>query len=468
MMKEDKGQEELKTAMLVSTSELNQDEKESLLDWTNKQGRILTCNGRAEEYYTPERGFSYATDECPHYHLIHKSTENFYNWAMEREKKSKSTSDEDRYELKITNNNPVCGTYFRPLFVGGWEHSTDDDEFVYNVQTNTLFIDLRVPKLGRRISSLKDGHGWGEYTDQELKLMARRHAFAGYTKWGMEKASPSAPPATLFSSTTERCVCTRHHCIDYNFVGVPRPRPNKWYAEMKHDKQTWKEWAYAKDEFGQHYYWERWERYERDGKGGGLVLALRKDLGLNTTSDTNDERDGIVVVVGDHFNYILDRKLKNKGARKGGSSAIQCIDGAIESDDRVLAESYMSMDAGHGLISNGWTIDCALHPWKEGTQFLTKDSISIILPEGEKDTDSTLLENVNVTSCKVVINGCTYNIYECNVTVEKLGMILRNSQHQKSAACANTSASTSTSSLDSILFHEDRSITACRKRKVDH
>ena len=48
---------------------------------------------------------------------------------------------------------------------------------------------------------------------------------------------------------------------------------------------VWKEWAYAKDNFGQHYYMERWERLE---EGNSLRLALRKREGI----------DGIVVVVG--------------------------------------------------------------------------------------------------------------------------------------------------------------------------
>lgn len=85
-------------------------------------------------------------------------------------------------------------------------------------------------------------------------------------------------------------VCTRFHCIDWNFVGVPRPLPNKWWVEMAQDKQKWKEWVYATNEDGQYYYCEHWQRLER-GDSNEVTLALRK-------SPSAEEPDGILVVVG--------------------------------------------------------------------------------------------------------------------------------------------------------------------------
>lgn len=43
-----------------------------------------------------------------------------------------------------------------------------------------------------------------------------------------------------------RLVATRHHAIDWNYVGRPRPRPNKWRVEMGPGGDTWKEWGFAK------------------------------------------------------------------------------------------------------------------------------------------------------------------------------------------------------------------------------
>lgn len=41
-------------------------------------------------------------------------------------------------------------------------------------------------------------------------------------------------------------MATRHHCIDWNYVGEPRPRPNKWRVEMGPGGDVWKEWGFAK------------------------------------------------------------------------------------------------------------------------------------------------------------------------------------------------------------------------------
>lgn len=40
------------------------------LNWTAKQGRILTANGQANVYYDADRGFPFSEDQLPHYHLM--------------------------------------------------------------------------------------------------------------------------------------------------------------------------------------------------------------------------------------------------------------------------------------------------------------------------------------------------------------------------------------------------------------
>lgn len=61
-------------------------------------------------------------------------------------------------------------------------------------------------------------------SDDELKLLARRHCFSGYSLLNAGPWSLQNPP-----------VCTRHHCMDWNFIGKMRPRPNKWRIEMNPD-----------------------------------------------------------------------------------------------------------------------------------------------------------------------------------------------------------------------------------------
>lgn len=45
----------------------------------------------------------------------------------------------------------IAGAWRRPLFVGGWTHSDDtseDGETTFNLQTASVFIDMRIPKAG--------------------------------------------------------------------------------------------------------------------------------------------------------------------------------------------------------------------------------------------------------------------------------------------------------------------------------
>lgn len=46
----------------------------------------------------------------------------------------------------------IAGAWRRPLFVGGWTHSDDISplagETTFNLQTPTVFLDMRVPKAG--------------------------------------------------------------------------------------------------------------------------------------------------------------------------------------------------------------------------------------------------------------------------------------------------------------------------------
>jgi len=73
---------------------------DSLLDWTNKQGRILTAEGKYLNYFTEDM---FQESELPHYHLVKGTThEAFEQFGRER-------GDE-----KLD----VCGAWTRPLFLG--------------------------------------------------------------------------------------------------------------------------------------------------------------------------------------------------------------------------------------------------------------------------------------------------------------------------------------------------------------
>lgn len=343
------------------------------LDWSAKQRRILTADGRADELYTKERGFDFDMTELPHYFLMQGDTRRVFG---------------DWQKTMPTAPSPIVGAWERALFCGDWEHSTSDDERTYNLQTATLFIDLRIPLsrstvLDCKATSLKELNG------EQLRYYARQHIFAGYSR--IESADDAPHQAN----------CARHHCIDWNFVGQGRSRPNKWWIDRHADGQRWKEWAYATSDNAQHYYMERWERLE--GGAASPLVALRKTTG----------RDGVLVIVGDHFNYCLDRQIKGKGSneQKNVVSLVELVDQAIAKDDLDTARSWLSMQGGHGRISTGWTIDCAIEFWREGSVLWTRDEVSVV---GERITD-----------CSVQWKSEEWRVFECNLaSVQDLEQLL--------------------------------------------
>eukprot|EP00934_Nitzschia_sp_Nitz4_P004576 Nitzschia sp. Nitz4//scaffold3_size479765//31760//32920//NITZ4_000012-RA/size479765-processed-gene-0.41-mRNA-1//1//CDS//3329550494//4566//frame0 len=330
------------------------------LEWTSKQGHCLTADGRALELYTPERGFPFSENELPHYHLIKGDThQTFAKW-----KKSQPPAS------------LVAGSWDRPLFCGGWNHTTNADERVYNVQTHNLFIDMRIPRtrelvLPNTVQSLE------ELTPEQLRLYARQHVFAGF----------SVP-----SREDGRDLCTRHHCIDWNFVGQGRPRPNKWWIHMDSDRRQWLESSYATDERGQYYYFERWQR--RAGDDLPIRLALRKAKGQG--------RDGVVVVVGDHFNYVFARELTGGESDFGQSSLVDLVDAAVAAGDLASARGYLSIEAGHGTVSSGWMLDCAIPLWNEGSKRLFPPCAEIRVVGGTID------------SCQVEWDGDLWDVLDCS------------------------------------------------------
>lgn len=326
--------------------------RERHLDWTAKQGRILTADGRANEYYCQERGFPYKEEELPHHYLI-----------------LGDTSFQDLRPCSF-----ICGAWSRAYFVGGWEYSSAQEETVYNVQTNSLFVDLRIPVTRKRLLP-STATSLADYTAEQLRIYARQHVFAGFS---------------VVSTEQERLVCVRHHCLDWNFVGIPRPRPNKWWIEkMNSYAEKWKEWAYATDNHGQNYYCEQWERLQ--GGESEPVLALRRE------HDSN--QDGIILVVGNHFNYIQGRVVGN-GSHKypNATSLVTLVDAALDAGDFATSLDWLGrIEAGHGC-THGWFIDCAIQPWKEGTRLFEKDGL--------------VVEGDDLRTCHVLWKGVRWNVFE--------------------------------------------------------
>ncbi|KAL1523150.1 hypothetical protein AB1Y20_018105 [Prymnesium parvum] len=298
--------------------------------WSKRQAWILTGGGRAESLYTEERGYPFEQGELPHHHLLASSTaEAFAIWRG----------------VGRRCPDAIVGAWRRTWFEGGGDRTTDADEACFNLQTPTIFIDLRIP------TSRPSFRGCGRLEDlsaAELRQLARQHVFCGYT-------------------LAHGDVCTRHHALDWNFVGVPRSRPNKWtVAPLQGATDAWVEASFALDDAGAPYYTECWERLTRGSPADGVVLAMR--------AAPESLRDSFVVIIGDHFSYI--RARPQPASQVGGaSSLVDLVDDAVNKGDRTLAESFLSLEAGHGTISSGWMIDASIHPWQQGTRFLNPTDI---------------------------------------------------------------------------------------------
>ena len=375
-----------------------------ILDWSAKQGRILTAEGKALQYYSQENGYPYRDDELPHHYVERGISHSiFRQWAIQDYKRESSSlpSVDCRNHVSPsaqTNDNihhnvssPIIGVWDRPLFAGKWEHSTNLDEIVYNIQTKTLFVDLRIPRnklCDKSPSSLE------MMSNEQLRLFSRRHVFGGYSN-------------ITSQSHDRRPICTRHHCLDWNYIpGKPRPRPNKWYIE-KFNKDIWNESSFATDEYKQSYYTERWERRKGDDNGNGLRLAMRKK------KVHRDDSDGILVVTGNHFNYILGQQLFDyEMSYPNAKSLVELVDTAIEHNDRKTAIIYLNrLDGGHGTISPNWEIDCSIQPWNHGSNIFEHISrgngrVRVVV-EGDSD---------DFFSWDVYIGNTLWEIYESSIT----------------------------------------------------
>ncbi|CAM9957572.1 unnamed protein product [Pylaiella littoralis] len=351
----------------------------SLLNWSEKQSHILTGGGVSSRCYRAPR-FPFSNDELPHFHKANGSThEAFALW----------------HRQGTALGAEIAGAWKRPLFVGGWTHSDDaaiprggwEGEITFNLQTPSMFVDIRVPKAG--VALLGHHRGFHTMTDLELRLFARRHAFAGYTR-----LEPLPPPTEILGATSTSgtntggrkqreaeqrsglggSVATRHHCIDWNYVGEPRPRPNKWRVEMGPGGDVWKEWGFAKDAFEQHVYMERWERLPG---GRGPFFALRRRA--------SSSPDALLVVCGDHFGLIVDRApglLEGGNSSRGGGGLVGLVDDAIVRGEREKAVAFLSLEASHGMVSAqdgrlAWTVDCSLHPWLEKRRPLSGSVLTV-------------------------------------------------------------------------------------------
>ena len=312
-------------------------ENKELLSWAGNQSNIVTGEGKLNKVLIPERDFD-ATDLPHHYKLEQKIDKMFKSWIM------------DGFRSSL-----IVGAWTRPVFVGGWSESGSWDTDVFNIQTPSLFIDLRFPKSRIDFSSKSD---YGELSDLELRYLAQQHCFAGYTLIRDIEVEKILVP-----------VATRHHAIDWNFhPDFPRLRPNRWRIELNSEESSFKEWCFANDEFGQAIYMERWTKL---AESGGPHLAMKK----------KGDRIAILCICGNHFGYALDRRepLPSFAGAKGGGCA-GLVDFAIQQKNRQKAIQMLSLEGSYGKIKDehgnvNWKVLKSTIPWKENKPLIQNGDI---------------------------------------------------------------------------------------------
>jgi hypothetical protein len=313
-----------------------------MLGWSAKQNHILTGGGILNSCMIPGRDYR-DPEDLPHYHLKTNSTwEYFVKWLIDNRRSDK-----------------IVGAWSRPIFMGGWEESGEFDTMVFNLQTPSIFIDLRIPT--DRPQSLSSRNNLSSCDPEELRILARQHCFGGYS---------------LPSEYNGDLVIIRHHVIDWNFhPSYPRDRPNKWRVQMNADGSSFKEYSFAVDDHNVPIYVERWARRAGDGNGQKYLSARRLPSPSNSSdTDSLPHRDALLVMIGNHFCFVEDRVISSSkftGAPMGGAASL--VDYALSVGDRESVEAFLDLKGSHGSVYDEegniiWRIEQSTHPWLEGTR----------------------------------------------------------------------------------------------------
>ena len=300
--------------------------KKELLQWSSKQGHILTGDGKLQLYSLAGRDFT--DEDLPHHHLVNRTTWKAFNdWkALNR------------------RSDMLVGAWSRPLFSGGWSESFDHDTEAFNLQTPSIFIDIRIPRA-RPTAYLKLKGAISACSWDDLRLLARQHCFAGYTLPETNIPSSDQYQYLVGGKTT---VFTRHHVIDWNYhPSFPRNRPNRWWVQLAeragleeehghHGRpsgsgpSSFKEHSTVRDPQGVPVYTERWAlRPDHFPPKVALALgyshlttprylALRRRTPCPHRSQQEgrgatamERRDAVLVVVGNHFALAVDRDYES-------------------------------------------------------------------------------------------------------------------------------------------------------------
>jgi hypothetical protein len=345
--------------------------------WSEKQGSILTGGGILSQLTS--LGLDYQEHDLPHHILQQGSTRSTIQQWLHANHRSYY----------------ITGCWYRPLFAGGWLESTDTDTIAYNLQTPSIFIDMRFPRH-RPVERIRLKSSLNECNELELKVLAQQHCFAGYSYLEEEDTYRGAT-TTASTYPKQGPLYTRHHLIDWNYhPKYPRLRPNRWWIDLKADRTSFKEYSFARDDYGIPVYHERWERRSNDSDGKRYLAIRRRSIcpykafaqGLPAV------RESLLVLVGNWFAYVADKKIAELPdfATYSGPSSAGCaalVDHALSTHDREAAIRMLDLLGAVGEVgssssssSSPWEIIHCTHPWMENTSLIDSKTRMLIQLDG--------------------------------------------------------------------------------------
>uniref|UniRef100_A0A7S0ZB89 Uncharacterized protein n=1 Tax=Timspurckia oligopyrenoides TaxID=708627 RepID=A0A7S0ZB89_9RHOD len=368
-----------------SIVECGKDEKE-LMYWAATQQHILTGGGLLTSC-----AWKFNERELPHYYLGKSISHRMFNeW-------NSKLRDSDSQKILI-------GAWERTLFKGGQFISNTNDTQVFNLQTSLLFIDMRFPNY-RFLNSteIKNVRCLDDLTNHQLRLLARQHCFSGVSL------------IQNSNSTLKTGICTRHHCIDWNYhPQYPRNRPNQWKFIQSPDALQFDEYSVAFLPLKPHQlhenaepvpvYMESWRRYSNDSNGRNVfamrlipesdpeyeIYKMQSQFQAQQSDPMSKELiDAVFLVIGNHFAYVEDNRgalisdLSNKIRGSVGSGCANLVDAAYRNDDRDLMKKLLSVEGSYGQVKGSntnscWTVLRSTMPWKEASRMLMEKELSIL------------------------------------------------------------------------------------------
>jgi hypothetical protein len=423
------------------------------MSWQEKQGAILTGNNVLAAYSALYKDF--LASDLPHYLLRNKSSRKTFQTWLKCNRRS----------------NQLLGCWSRPIIAGGFQESTDQDTAAFNLQSPSFFIDMRY--ANGRSNSFAGKRDFADFTLEELFQLSQQHCFGGYSLPELPENSNNNK-----NSSSPSPVFTRHHIIDWNYhPAFPRNRPNRWFVQYYKNptdpgRDSFKEFSWIRDNDGVPVYFERWERIPSFVNQQTKYLVLRKSLPCplslakraNPVPLPRERRDGLLIVTGSHFAFILDRDYsllleQMKGSGGGEDLRSQCKGGGgmfiqyllktdslkTEEEKRALIEEYLGLEGIYGqLVVNDseyeedyeehnnnnskkkmtWKIIQSTFPWNEGKELFQEENDSL-MPVFEKDRflrlewESSVKDVTATTRRSAFSQGC-WEVMECSFEMNEI------------------------------------------------